>query len=322
MAIVVDPTQFNPAALTVPAVYLIVEPPQASITGAPASVLGKVGTASWGPVNNAQLIGSLQAQNITFGSMSAASLTDPFDMATSVWASYQQASSPQGLTIQGVRVTDGTDTAASLNLLDNQGNVQTVTVGGSKTTGDTLSLTFTSAGITGSPVVVPYIVLSGDTLTTIATAFKNAINANSALGAAGIAATSSGMVVTVTSNDLDVIPVITDTSTGSPTETLTIASPSAVTGGTLTALYTGVLGNQIKLSILPGSSSSKVNVLLTAWAGKSQEFYVGLPNTSAFWAALAATLSGGAGPTVAASNLARFAVAGSGSPMKPHQVIA
>jgi uncharacterized protein len=219
-------------------------------------------------------------------------------------------------------VTDGTDTAASLSLIDNQGNVQTVTVGGSKTTGDTLSLTFTSAGITGSPVALPYVVLSGDTLTTIATAFKNAVNANAALAAAGIAATSSGMVVTVTSNDLDVIPVITDTSTGSPTETLTIASPSAVTGGTLTALYTGILGNQIKLSILPGSSSSKVNVLLTAWAGKSQEFYVGLPNTSAFWATLSSTLSGGAGPTVAASNLARFAVAGSGSPMKPQQVIA
>jgi uncharacterized protein len=322
LAIVVDPTQFNPAALTVPAVYLIVEPPQASITGAPASVFGKVGTASWGPVNQAQLIGSLQAQNITFGSISAASLTDPFDMATSVWASYQQASSPQGLTIQGVRVTDGTDAAASLVLKDNQGNVQTVTVGGMKTTGDTLSLTFTASGITGSPVAVPYVVLSGDSLATITTAFKNAINANAALAAAGITATSSGMVVTVTSNDLDVIPVITNTSTGTPTETLVIASPSAVTGGTLNALYTGVLGNQIKVSILPGSSSSKVNVLLTAWAGKAQEFYTGLPNTSAFWAALQSTLSGGAGPTTPASNLARLTLPGSGSPMKPQQIIA
>lgn len=322
MPIVVDPSQFNPSALTVPAVYLVVEPPQASITGAPASVYGKVGTASWGPVNQAVLIGDLQSQNVNFGPISAAALTDVSDLATSVWATYQQASSPQGLTVQAVRVTDGTDAAASLVLTDNAGNVQTVTVGGSKTTGDTLALTFTAAGISGSPVSVPYTVLSGDTLTLIATAFKNAINANTALAAAGIGATSSGMVITVTSNDLDVIPTITNTSTGTPTETLVIASPSAVTGGTLNALYTGVLGNQIHVSILPGSSASKVNVLLTAWPGKAQEYYVGLPNSSAFWAALQSTLSGGAGPTSPASNLCRLTLPGSGSPIKPQQIIA
>jgi hypothetical protein len=313
MPIVVDPTQFNPAALTVPAVYLIVQPPQASITGAPASVFGKVGTASWGPVNQAQLIGSLQAQNITFGGISAASLSDPFDMATSVWASYQQASNPQGLTIQGVRVSDGTDVAASVTLVDNTADVQTVTVGGSKTSGDTIILTFTNSKITGSPLSLPmYTVLTGDTLTTIATALKGLINASTALIAAGITATSSGAVVSVVANtDLDIIPVITSTLSEAATETITVASPSAVTGGTLTALYTGVLGNKIKLSILPGSSASKVNVLLTAWAGKAQEYYVGLPNTSAFWAALASTLSGGAGPTVPSSVLASFAPASS-----------
>lgn len=312
MPIVVDPTQFNPSALTVPAVYLVVEPPQASITGAPASVFGKVGTCSWGPVNNAQLVGSLQAQNIIFGGISAASLTDPFDMATSVWASFQQASSPQGLTIQGVRVTDGTDVAASVTLNDNLADTQTVTIGGTATPTDEVTLIFTNSKISGSPVDVAYTVLESDSLTLIATGLKTAINANVALAAAGITATSSGAVITVHENtDLNIVPVISYLLSMDATETVVITSGSAVAGGALTALYTGVLGNSIRVSLLPGSSSSKVNVLLTAWAGKSQEYYVGLPNSSAFWAALQSALAGGMSATVPASQLARFVPASS-----------
>ena len=323
MPIVVDPTQFNPSALTVPSVYLVVEPPQASITGAPASVFGKVGTASWGPVNQAVLIGSLQDQNINFGAISAASLTDPYDMATSVWASYQQASFPQGLTVQGVRVTDSTDVAATLTLNDNLGDTQTVVIGSgsSPTGGDVVTLIFTNSQISGSPVDIAYTVIDADTTAIIAGALKTAINANSALAAAGITATVTSSTITVHENtDLDIIPVITYLLSDDATETVTITAGSAVSGGVLTALYTGVLGNAIRISILPGSSSSKVNVLLTAWAGKGQEFYVGLPNTSAFWAALQSTLAGGAGPTVAASNLARFAPASSSH--APQQLVA
>lgn len=317
MPIVINPDLINPAALTVPAVYLVVEPPQASITGAPASVVGRVGTASWGAVNKATLVGSLQSQNILFGPISAASLTDIHDMATDTWASMQQAST-LGLSNQQVRVTDGTDDAADLNLVDAAGNTQTLVIGGSKTTADVVTLVFTNAAITGSPVSVPYTVLSGDTLATITVALKNAINANAALQAAGITATSSSMTITVKANLLNIIPIVTYTM-GSNTETVTITAPSAVAGGVLNALYTGVLGNAIKMSILPGTSSAFVNVLLTAWPGKAQEFYMGLPNNSTFWARLASVLSGGAGPTQAASNLARFVPAGSGSPQAPQQ---
>lgn len=310
MPIIINPDQINPSALTVPAVYLVVQPPQASITGAPASVVGMIGTASWGPLNKATLIGDMASQNVLFGPVSAASLTDIHDAATDVWTSLQQASQ-LGLSIQEVRVSDGTDDAASLVVNDNTADTQTLLVGGSKTTADVINLVFTNSAITGSPVTVPYTVLSGDTLSTITVALKNAINANTALTAAGIKATSTSLTITVTaSTDLDIIPVITY-AIGSNTETITITSPSAVIGGTLTALYTGVLGNAIRMSILPGTSSTLVNVLLTAWAGKSQEFYQALPNTSAFWAALTSVLSGGAGPTRPASQLARFVAASS-----------
>lgn len=310
MPIIVNPNQIDPSAFTVPAVYLVVQPPQASITGAPASVVGRVATASWGPLNKATLVGDMQSQNILFGPISKASLTDIHDMATDTWASLQQASQ-LGLTNQQVRVSDGTDEQASLVLNDNTADTQTLLIGGTKTTDDVMNLVFTNSAITGSPVTVTYTVLVGDTLTTIALALKNAINANTALSAAGIKATVASMTITVTaSTDLDIIPVISYT-VGANTETVTITSPSAVIGGTLTALYSGVLGNAIRLSILPGTNSALVNVLLTAWAGKEQEYYTALPNTSAFWAALSAVLSGGAGPTVASSQLARFVVASS-----------
>lgn len=310
MPIIVNPSQIDPSAFTVPAVYLVVQPPQASITGAPASVIGRVGTTSWGPLNKATLVGDMQSQNILFGPISKASLTDIHDMATDTWASLQQAGQ-LGLTNQQVRVSDGTDTQASLVLNDNTADTQTLVIGGTKTTDDVMNLVFTNSAITGSPVTVTYTVLVGDTLTTIALALKNAINANTALSAAGIKATVASMTITVTaSTDLNIIPVITYT-VGANTETVTITSPAAVIGGTLTALYSGVLGNAIRLSILPGTNSALVNVLLTAWAGKEQEYYTALPNTSAFWAALSAVLSGGAGPTVASSQLARFVVASS-----------
>lgn len=310
MPIILDPTQINPAALTVPAVYLVVEPPQASITGVPASVVGRVGSASWGPLNVPVLIGNLQEQNILFGPISSAALTDPYDMATDIWASLQQAGQ-FGMSSQNVRVSDGTDAQASLLVVDNLADTQLLAVGGSKTTGDVIDLVFTNSRISGSPVTVPYTVLSGDTLTTIALALKNAINANSALAAAGITATVSTTNITVHSaTDLDIIPTISY-SQGSNTETITITPGSAVTGGTLTALYSGVLGNQIKLSILPGTSASLVNVLLTAWAGKAQEFYQGLPNSGSFWAALESALASGINTQRPPSQLARFAPASS-----------
>lgn len=313
MPIIVNPSQIDPSAFTVPAVYLVVQPPQASITGAPASVVGRVGTTSWGPLNKATLVGDMQSQNILFGPISKASLTDIHDMATDTWASLQQASQ-LGLTNQQVRVSDGTDVAASLTLNDNTADTQTVVIGSGSTptADDVVTLIFTNSQITGSPVSIAYTVVLDDTPTIIATALRTAINANTALIAAGITATNSTVTITVhASTDLDILPVITFTLSDAATETVVITAPSAVTGGTLTALYSGVLGNSIRMSILPGTNSTLVNVLLTAWAGKEQEYYTALPNTGAFWAALSAVLSGGAGPTVASSQLARFVVASS-----------
>ena len=70
-------------------------------------------------------------------------------------------------------------------------------IGGSITTGDKLTITFANSGISGSPVSVSYTTVGGDTTTTAATGLKAAINASTPLSSAGILATSSGAVVTI-----------------------------------------------------------------------------------------------------------------------------
>lgn len=72
----------------------------------------------------------------------------------------------------------------------------TATITGSVAAGDIMSLTVTNAAIAGGAVTVSYTALLGDTTTTIATAFKNLLNASAALIAAGITATSLTNAVT------------------------------------------------------------------------------------------------------------------------------
>jgi hypothetical protein len=64
-------------------------------------------------------------------------------------------------------------------------------VGGSYTAGDSLSVSFASSGITGSPISVSYTLISGDNWQTVAQGLAANINANSALSAAGIFASAN-----------------------------------------------------------------------------------------------------------------------------------
>lgn len=99
----------------------------------------------------------------------------------------------------------------------------TVTVGGTKTTGNVMTVTTNSPSneAAGTPFNTTYTVLSGDTLTTIATGIAAALNANSAFTGLGLAAASSGAVVTIAVPD-EVPVYFTATTSGGSTETLTI----------------------------------------------------------------------------------------------------
>jgi hypothetical protein len=109
---VVQAGSINTTALIVPDAYIQVVPPQtALLNGVPTNILGVVGTAQWGPVNAPTIVGSMQDYATNFGAIQ----NRKYDMGTQVAAAVLQGAS----NFRCVRVTDGTDTAASVAVQTN-----------------------------------------------------------------------------------------------------------------------------------------------------------------------------------------------------------
>lgn len=101
----------NAAALTAPDVYIFNNPPKIRlINGVATDVLGIVGVASWGAVNSPMLVGSPGDVAQKIGTQQVRK----YDLATACAVSIQLGAS----NIRAVRVTDGTDTAATSSLKD------------------------------------------------------------------------------------------------------------------------------------------------------------------------------------------------------------
>ncbi|OYV32682.1 MAG: phage tail protein [Rhodospirillales bacterium 20-64-7] len=135
---IVQQGAINTTALIVPDLYVQIVPPQTLLlNGVPTDVLGIVGSASWGPVGEPTVIGSMSDYAAMFGPVMARK----YDMGTQVATAVQQGAA----NYRCVRVTDGSDTAASLSVLG--GVVFTSIYTG--TLGNQLSVTF-SAGSAAS----------------------------------------------------------------------------------------------------------------------------------------------------------------------------
>ena len=114
---IVQQGSLNTTALIVPDLYVQIVPPQNTlINGVPTNVLGVIGTASWGPVGQPMIIGSMAQYAATFGPLQARK----FDMGTQTAIAAQQGAS----NFRCVRVSDGTDVAATVTV---QTNCLTVT---------------------------------------------------------------------------------------------------------------------------------------------------------------------------------------------------
>ena len=133
MAQIVQAGQINVAALQVAGVYIQIVPPQLLINGVPTNVAGLVGSAAWGPVNSPTIVGGYSNYAAQFGDM----VPRKYDAGTHVWNAYQQGNQ---VVFQMVRVTDGTDTAATISIQSGAlvltskytgslGNKQQVTIG-------------------------------------------------------------------------------------------------------------------------------------------------------------------------------------------------
>ena len=279
----------NTTALTVADVYLQIVPPQYLINGVPSNVLGLVGTATWGPVNNPSVIGSLAQYQALFGPYQNRN----FDMGTHAAIALQQGAAA----IQCVRVTDGTDVAAA-------GTVPAAAVPaagsiaftGQPTANQTITLngtviTFVASGATGSQVNI------GGSLTATLAAlltflqgsadtqlvkFSYAVNGNT-LGLTAVTAGTSGNALTIATNVTGATPSGATLSGGL----------AASTNLTLTSKWTGSFGNGIKVTIGAGSAANSQQVKIAA-PGIVPEIFDNITGTgNALWVAVAAAINNG-----------------------------
>lgn len=120
----------NTTALVVPGLYVQIVPPQSLIiNGVPTDTAGIVGTASWGPVNTAVIVGSMSEFASAFGPI----MPRKYDLGTDVAIAVLQGAA----NFRCVRVTDGTDTKATLTV---EGIILSALYTG--TLGNSLSVTF------------------------------------------------------------------------------------------------------------------------------------------------------------------------------------
>ncbi|MBK8223167.1 MAG: hypothetical protein IPK73_19295 [Candidatus Obscuribacter sp.] len=162
-----------------------------------------------------------------------------------------KSASPNITTYQQSTSGGATETIA-LGVTDNF--VENAVIGGTKRTGDVLTITFRDQTLAGGLKAVPYTVLAADTLQTITAGLTAAINADTSLAAIGVTATSVGTAITIKSNSLTATTYSQSKSNGA-TETITLsinqngpqtaAISGSVTGGdviTLTAYDSGLTG--------------------------------------------------------------------------------
>ena len=103
--------QLNTTALAAPNVYVQIVPPKTRyINGVPTDIYGLVGIASWGPKNSPTLVGSPADAQRMFGVQQVRK----YDLASASAIGFQVGAYNQRI----VRVTDGTDVAATANLMD------------------------------------------------------------------------------------------------------------------------------------------------------------------------------------------------------------
>ena len=96
--------------MIVPDLYVQIVPPQTLLlNGVPTDILGVVGTAPWGPVGSATIIGNMGDYAAAFGTIIARNQ----DMGTQIATAVQQGAQ----NFRCVRITDGTDTAATVDVL-------------------------------------------------------------------------------------------------------------------------------------------------------------------------------------------------------------
>lgn len=176
--------------------------------------------------------------------------------------------------------------ASTTTIIDKSNRTAAVTLGGTVTVGNTLTITVNDAALSGGTKSETYTVVGGDTLTTIATSLTTLINADSSLAAIGVTATSNGAVILVSSTSVNQTTYASSTS-GGATETISIAflkiykgtstnwNSGANISATLVAngynstdmsnIYSGYLSGGNNSAVIADHPNLQVNNAFTGW---------------------------------------------------------
>lgn len=212
------------------------------------------------------VVGGNTLSNIASGLAAAinadAALTSAGITATSASTSVNIRSTSTNLTTYRGSLNSGATEHVSLAM--NMNGAETIVIGGSKTTGDSLSLNVYDKGLSGGKRSISYTALSGDNLSTITSALASAINADSQLQAIGVSAIASGTLLSVNSASVHVTTYTTERSSGA-TETIT---PGVNPNGIQTAVIGGTktTGNVLTITVFDsglsgGSKAANYTVL-------------------------------------------------------------
>jgi hypothetical protein len=137
---IVQQGTINTTALVVPDLYVQIVPPQNLVlNGVPTNVIGVVGTAAWGPVGQPVVVGTMADYARIFGAV----MPRRYDMGTQVATAVQQGAQA----FRCVRVTDGTDAAAQVQLA---GSTFTFTALYTGALGSQIALALTPGSAAGS----------------------------------------------------------------------------------------------------------------------------------------------------------------------------
>lgn len=244
----------NTTSQVVPDILIQIVPPALNLNGVPTNVLGIVGTATWGPVNSPTTAGGQPDATQKFGKLQ----NRKYDLGTAVYTASLQGAGNFKL----VRVTDGTDTAASTSFSQTAaGSVAVVNGGSGHSVGNVLTLT-------------------GGATVTVSSVTSGTITA--------VTLTNPGTYATIPSN-----PVAQTATTGSGTgATFNLTFP---TGLTLNARYTGTTGNTLVATLSAGTAAGSTKLTISL-PGQQPEVYDNiLGSGSALFAALANAVNQGTG---------------------------
>jgi hypothetical protein len=293
--------QVNVSGLSVPQALVQIVPPQFLFNGVSTNICGIIGTASWGPVNLATEFGGYSQ----FAGIFGPTINRNFDMGGHVILARAQGAG----FFSGVRVTDGTDVAASA----------TVQAGASQATN---SVTFVS-----NPAAATTMTINGSVWTfvnTLTTGLQIRLGANLAATLSVAVATlnpstdtntskisfaSTATVLSMTSdlfgtagNSYTLATNVSGATVGSATFS---GGAAGTTGMTLTGKYTGSLGNFVKANVLSGTAANSFKVVVYC-PGLATEIFdnlaIGLTGLPA-WTAIVAGINGGTSGVRPASNI-------------------